>query len=223
MKKTDHLRLNFLLTGFSISCLLVLGAFRITSYVSVNNDVIYYTADNEDYIPIYSHIIEIPKADEHVAEKTKIMKIDFPTTTFTIVRNNVVLRSHKINVPALPQKPIQTLPVLPKPVDDKVYTYYEKKASFPGGEEELKRFIERNIRFPELAKESGREGIVRVRFVVEKDGSISNIEVIKDEIGYGADHESIRVISSMPRWTPATINGRYVRTMHIQPIIFQIY
>lgn len=84
-------------------------------------------------------------------------------------------------------------------------------ASFPGGEAAEKEYIANNLKYPEMAKENGIEGVVSVVFVVKADGTIGNIK-IKRMVDPDLEEESIRLIKNMPKWTPATDNGQAVES-----------
>ena len=92
---------------------------------------------------------------------------------------------------------------------------------FPGGDDARLYFLRKNIRYPEQAIKNQIQGVVLLVFVIETDGSISNIEVNK-KIGGGCDEESIRVTRLMPRWEPGKRNGKAVRVLVRMPIVFRI-
>lgn len=107
--------------------------------------------------------------------------------------------------------------------ETKIYTSegIQKLPQFPGGTDGLIRYLSTNIKYPRDAQEHGIQGRVMCSFVVEPDGSISNVEIIKSipEL----DAEAIRVISSMPNWIPGTnTQGRYVRVKYTIPIMFRL-
>jgi protein TonB len=93
--------------------------------------------------------------------------------------------------------------------------------SFPGGETEMMKYLAKNTVYPSLASESGIEGSVVLSFVVNKDGSISDITTLKD-IGGGCGKEAIRVLKSMPPWTPGEANGHPVRVRFTMPFRFKL-
>lgn len=111
----------------------------------------------------------------------------------------------------------------PEPEIDDVYfvTIPGEMPSFPGGINEMMRFLSNNIHYPQLAKEVGITGIVYVEFIVEKDGAISNIILVK-EIGGGCDEEAVRVVSLMPGWEPGKQNGIPVRVKLTLPVKFSL-
>jgi TonB family protein len=92
---------------------------------------------------------------------------------------------------------------------------------YPGGMEALYKFLQENMVYPKEAKENKIEGKVYVEFIVEKDGSISNITVARG-IGGGCDEEAVRVVSMMPNWKPGKENGKEAATKYILPIHFKL-
>jgi protein TonB len=97
----------------------------------------------------------------------------------------------------------------------------EKFPEFEGGMGAWAKFIQRNLRYPDLAQEQGVQGKVFVSFVVEKDGSISNVSVIKG-IGGGCDEEALRVIRKSPRWKPGMQQNIPVRVRYNMPLSFML-
>lgn len=97
----------------------------------------------------------------------------------------------------------------------------EKMPSFPGGEQAMLQFISQNLKYPTLALENEIRGTVVAQFVVEKDGSLSDIKVIRD-IGAGCGKEALRVINQMPKWIPGRQNGSPVRVQYTLPIRFMM-
>lgn len=92
---------------------------------------------------------------------------------------------------------------------------------YRGGEEAMYKYISENLRYPEQAKSDGIAGKVHVSFVVETDGSVSDVKVLRG-IGHGCDDEAVRVVKSMPRWTPATLFGKPVRVHYTIPFAFRL-
>lgn len=100
-----------------------------------------------------------------------------------------------------------------------IVTVVEEPAMFPGGVEALITFLSKNVTYPQEARETGTQGIVYVTFVVEKDGSISDIKILQD-IGAGCGEEAVRVVKAMPKWIPAKHKGEKVRMQFNLPIKF---
>lgn len=97
----------------------------------------------------------------------------------------------------------------------------EKRPEFPGGEIELARFLKANIVYPEPERSYDVQGVVVVAFVVEKDGSLSDIHVVKS-VSPNIDHEAVRVVSKMPLWTPGIQRDKPVKAGFHLPIRFTI-
>lgn len=107
------------------------------------------------------------------------------------------------------------------PEVEEVFTSVEQNPEFEGGNVEALKFIGRNIRYPQEARENNTEGRVFIRFIIEKDGSASNPTILK-RIGSGCDEEALRVIKSMPKWKPGKQNGQPVRVYFTLPVHFVI-
>jgi protein TonB len=118
-------------------------------------------------------------------------------------------------------EPVGTGPanVIEEKEDTNIYNTagIEVKPDFPGGMEKFYKFVGNNYQTPE---EEGLKGKVYVTFVVEKDGSLTDIKVVRD-IGYGTGKEAIRVLNKCPRWTPGEQNGKKVRVLYSLPITIQ--
>jgi TonB family protein len=106
-------------------------------------------------------------------------------------------------------------------VENKVYTYVEQMPEFPGGREAMMKHIQSNTKYPALALRNQVEGRVFVSFVVKPDGSVSDVKLLKG-IGSGCDEEAVRVINSMPIWTPGKQNGRTVAVSYTVPVTFTV-
>ncbi|HEY8401933.1 MAG TPA: TonB family protein [Cytophagaceae bacterium] len=105
--------------------------------------------------------------------------------------------------------------------EDEIFTYVEEVAGFPGGLEAFYKFLQKNIVYPRAAMEMEVQGRVIVQFVVEKDGSVTDVKVLKG-LREDMDNEAVRVVSMMPKWTPAKMNGKPVRFKTSIPIVFKL-
>lgn len=106
-------------------------------------------------------------------------------------------------------------------VTDTIYNNIEIMPEFPGGFSELRNFLTSNVNYPESAKTNNIEGRTLVSFVVEKDGSITDIEVLRGFDKY-CDAEAVRVVSTMPKWKPGVKDGETVRCRFTLPFTFKI-
>ena len=103
----------------------------------------------------------------------------------------------------------------------KIYDVVEGMPSYPGGDEAMYQYISENLGYPKVARLKGIEGRCYVRFVVEKNGDLTNIQVARG-LGYGCDEEAMRVVRNMPSWNPPTHKGVPARCLYIIPITFKL-
>jgi protein TonB len=104
---------------------------------------------------------------------------------------------------------------------NQIFTSVEQVPEFPGGLDKFGAYLGKAIRYPAVARENGTQGRVIVTFVVEKDGSLTDIKVTRG-IGSGCDEEAVRVLKNSPKWKPGIQNGRPVRVQYSVPISFTL-
>lgn len=102
-----------------------------------------------------------------------------------------------------------------------IFTVVEEAPAYPGGEAARIRYLSENINYPQMARESGIQGTVYVTFVVERNGNVTDVRVLRG-IGGGCDEEAVRVIKSMPKWSPGKQRGKPVRVQFTMPIKFTL-
>jgi protein TonB len=126
--------------------------------------------------------------------------------------------------------PLDTVPVyIPMPVlkgeenpeEEDIFTIVESMPEFPGGEQAFYEFLRQNVGYPELAKTAGISGKVYITFVVEKNGSITDVALLRG-IGGGCDEEALRVINMMPEWKPGLQRNHPVRVQFILDVKFTL-
>lgn len=105
--------------------------------------------------------------------------------------------------------------------DDKVFTAVEHEPEYPGGMMKFYQYVQENLKYPEKAKDRGTEGRVILGFIVEKDGSFSDI-VINSGLSRECDAEAVRLLKSTEKWNPGVQNGHIVRVMYNVIITFKI-
>ena len=105
--------------------------------------------------------------------------------------------------------------------ENAVFTVVEEAASFNGGVDGLSKYLSENLKYPTQAKDQGVEGVVYVQFIVEEDGSLSNVEILKG-IGAGCDEEAKRIIEASPKWIPGKQQGKLVRQKMLQKLVFKL-
>jgi len=115
--------------------------------------------------------------------------------------------------PGLPEPKVEpiSLPVL----------FADTMPEFPGGEAALMRYMQRNIRYTPMATEAHAHGKMVIRFVVDEQGNVNNIEVLK-KVGYGLEDQASEVIRKMPRWKPGKVGNKAVKVWHVQPLTYEI-
>lgn len=155
-----------------------------------------------------NQVKQMDKLDDKVAVGTE-NKEGVKDRTVEAVRNDIA-------VAAPPPPPA------PKPeVATKVFDVVEEMPSFPGGNGALMSYLASNIKYPVVAQENGVQGRVIVSFVVERDGSISDVRVARS-VDPSLDREAQRVVKSMPRWKPGKQNGSAVRVKYTVPVVFRL-
>jgi len=151
---------------------------------------------------------EVKTQEELTQTETAFGASDFDkgTDDVTVVReikNEVVVEEKK---PAAPEQ---------------IFTAVEEQPQFPGGIEELYKFISRNLHYPEMAAQNNIQGRVFVKFVVEKDGSVSQVSVARGK-DPDLDREAVRVVKTLPKFIPGKMNGQNVRVWYTLPINFKL-
>ena len=101
--------------------------------------------------------------------------------------------------------------------DDKVYEVCEQMPTYEGGDAALLKYLTDSVKYPELAKKHGVQGRVVIGFIVEKDGSLTNVKVLRP-VDIALDAEVLRVVKGMPKWIPGRHNGQRVRVRYLLPI-----
>ena len=106
--------------------------------------------------------------------------------------------------------------------DETVFVVVETMPEFPGGQAELMKYLSNNVKYPVIAQENGIQGRVVCQFVVNRDGSIVDVEVVRSSNEASLDREAVRVIKSMPKWNPGKQRGKAVRVKYTVPVNFKL-
>jgi len=147
-----------------------------------------------------------------------------PTTVIEIVEDEVEIEEELVieDMEIDESTEIEYIPEVVEEVEEEpIFTIVEEMPSFPGGEAAMIKYLAQNTRYPPMAKEAGIEGTVYVTFVVNENGEVSDVRVLRS-IGGGTDEEAIRVVQNMPRWTPGKQRGKPVRVQYNLPIRFTL-
>lgn len=156
------------------------------------------------------------KPEEEMKTQEDLQKTKTTIGAFTVVGND------EIGGEVLKAKEEIAQPEPPKNEEEnKVFDVVEEQPSFPGGQGALMAWLNDNIKYPVVAAENGIQGKVIVQFVVGKNGSISNVKVLRS-VDPSLDREAVRVVSSMPNWTPGKQNGASVNVRFTLPVTFRL-
>ena len=151
-----------------------------------------------------------PPPPPRPVEEFKI--VEKPTTT-----ENVALKSEDSPTEGVEQPTNVKYEVTPEAIEE-IHNFVEEMPQFKG---DIMLFLSKNIRYPSLAQELGIQGKVICQFVVDRNGAIENVEVVRG-IDKSLDNEAVRVIKSMPNWKPGRMNGRTVKVKYTLPIYFRL-
>lgn len=150
------------------------------------------------------------------------------TEVLNVVDDNVDLEQQDIITSEDDQKQAQTAtyvaPVVQEEEEEsaqQIFTVVEEMPKFPGGDSELLKFIAKSIKYPVIAQENGIQGRVICAFVVNRDGGVVDAEVLRG-VDPSLDKEALRVIGTMPKWTPGKQRGKAVRVKYTVPITFRL-
>lgn len=210
----------YLEIGLVVALVAALVAFNVKSYDREVKDAIERdAAQEEEEIIIQTDVQEPPPPPP--PEQPEV------TTVIEVVADDKEI-TNELQVSAEvtdDTKNIEITPVVVEEeeevVEEQIFTVVENDPEFPGGMEALYKYLAQNIKYPQLARDNNITGRVYVTFVVEKDGSIANPKVLRD-IGGGCGQEAIRVVKSMPKWTPGKQRGKAVRVQFNLPVNFSL-
>jgi len=155
------------------------------------------------------------KPEEELKSQDELMDTKVAIGTFDVKGNDEtggeVLKAKEVIVQQEP----------PKVEENKVFEVVEQMPTFPGGDAALMKYLRDNIHYPTVAAENGVQGRVVVGFIVEKDGSVTDVNILKS-VDPSLDKEAMRVVKSMPRWIPGKQNGSSVRVKYQVPVTFRL-
>jgi protein TonB len=214
----ENKKLMFTQIGLIISLAIAWLAFEHKSYDKREIDPsLLRTAE-----VVEEELVEITKQEEQKPQPVEVPK---QTTQLEIVQDDVEVEDIEINAEVDQTEVIEEY-VAPEieeeeVVEQEIFQIVEEMPSFPGGDQKMLEYIAKNIKYPQIARESGIQGRVFISFVVEPDGSVSNVKVLRG-IGGGCDEEAMRVVKSMPKWKPGKQRGKPVRVSYNLPVNFRL-
>ncbi len=225
-------------TNFLIGLILALGllflGFEYTRRETkvIEDDVIYDSfVMEEDMIPITKQEVYVappptaapqtPEIINEVEDDVELPEEEVETTEEVnqAIVTTVVGTGTPTAGPSAPSGPVG--PVIEQGGDDRIYESVEVQAEFPGGEEACLKWIAEHLKYPTICQEQGIQGRVQIQFVVNKDGSIVDIKVLRSPAPEMST-EAERVVKMMPKWKPARMNNQSVRSRFVLPILFRL-
>ena len=214
----ENKKLMFMQIGMVISLLIAWLAFEHKSYDKREIDESLLNRE----VVLDEEMVEITKQEE---QKPQPMETPQQTTQLEIVDDDVETEDLNINAEVEQNEVIEEY-VAPEVVEEEVveqeiFQIVEEMPAFPGGEAKLMEYVGKNIKYPQIARETGIQGRVFIGFVVEPDGSVSNVKLLRG-IGGGCDEEAMRVVKSMPKWKPGKQRGKAVRVSYQIPVFFKL-
>jgi len=214
----ENKKLMFMQIGMIISLLIAWMAFEHKSYDKREIDPSLLNRE----VVVDEEMVEITKQEEQKPQPVEMPK---QTTQLEIVEDDVEVEDIEINAEVDQQEVIEEyVPVEVEEEDvqeQEIFQIVEEMPAYPGGEGKLMEYVAKNIKYPQIARETGIQGRVFVGFVVEPDGSVSNVKVLRG-IGGGCDEEAIRVVKGMPKWKPGKQRGKAVRVSYMLPVNFKL-
>ncbi len=201
----------YFLIGLAITLTLVLMAFQYAynpqSDFNIESNIV---IEEDEELPDVTKQKELPPPPKippkvKVGEDEEEIEDDQPE-----IEDVEIEETDTVDIEVEEEEPVQ---------EEQIFIVVEESPQFPGGIQKMYEYIQKNIRYPRMEKEAGIQGRVFVTFVVEKDGSITDVRVLKG-VTEGLNKEAVRVIKSMPRWKPGKQRGRPVRVRVNLPINF---
>ena len=214
----ENKKVTFLLIGLSISLLLALAAFGYKSY---DKEKINEEASAREVVED-QEMMELIKEEEPEPQPVEVPK---QAIQLEVVDDDVKVEDVEINAEVDQEEVIEEIVQVEvqeeEVVEQEIFQIVEEMPAFPGGEAKLMEYVGKNIKYPQIARETGIQGRVFIGFVVEPDGSVSNVKLLRG-IGGGCDEEAMRVVKSMPKWKPGKQRGKAVRVSYQIPVFFKL-
>ena len=139
------------------------------------------------------------------------------TTMYTVEPFTLNADNFRLSIQTTEDNPVQII----RNNNDSIYQIVDEMPQYPGGEKAMMEYVAKNVKYPQEAKDKEIQGRVFVSFVIEKDGSVNEVKVLRS-IGGGCDEEAVRVIKAMPKWKPGKQEGKPVRVSYMMPINFKL-
>ena len=197
----------FLQIGLVIALLIVLAAFEYKSYEKSAYNLGSLNLDDleEEIIPITKQELKPPPPPPPPPEVIEIVEDD------VVIEDEIEIEDTESD---------EDLEIVEED-DEEVFMVVENMPEFPGGDLGLMKYIQKNVKYPPIAKEYNITGKVYISFVVDKSGSVTNVKVVRG-VDKNLDAEAVRVIKSLPKYKPGKQRGKAVKVMFTVPINFTL-
>jgi protein TonB len=199
----------FFQIGLVIALLVVLGAFEYKTYEKIAYNLGALSLDDleEEIIPITKQELKPPPPPPP------------PPEIIEIVEDDVEIED-EIEIEDTESDEDEEIEIIEED-DDEFFMVVENMPIFPGGDLGLMKYIQKNVKYPAIAKEYNITGKVYVSFIVDKSGSVTNVKIVRG-VDKNLDSEAVRVVKSLPKYKPGKQRGKAVRVMFTIPINFTL-
>jgi periplasmic protein TonB len=165
--------------------------------------------DTKKFLP--PEIVEVAEKEEPIVEQKEL--VNSKVADETVKGDPNAVEEIKDETPVEKEEVVEVVR------EEEVFTVVEQNAEFQGGQSAMGKFLQKNLRYPPAAQRANVSGRVFLSFIVDRNGEISDVNVIKG-LGFGCDEEAVRVVKAMPRWNPGKQSGRAVKSKFNLPISF---
>ncbi len=212
----ENKRKLFFVTGLALALALVLVAFEWKQYELSVKDLgdLDVEQEEEELIPITRPEVQPPPPPPPPPQQIELDIVEDEVETEDLDIDSEMDEDTETEIKEIVEE--ETVVAAPK-----IFTIVEESAKFPGGTAKMYEFIQKNLKYPQIAKETNTQGTVYLQFVVHETGKISDVKVMRG-IGAGCDQEASRVVKAMPNWIPAKQRNQPVAMYFTLPIKFTL-
>lgn len=211
-------KLTYVLMGLVIVLSICYAAFEWTE-----KEVTKYEVNDTDFF--FEEEIDIQQTTQETPPPPPPPAVQ-EVEVLNVVEDDVEVETIEINTEDDKDVEVVIAPPVEAPVEEEeeevIFMVVESMPEFPGGQQALFKYLAENVKYPVIAQENGIQGRVICQFVVNKDGSIVDVEAVRSSGEPSLDKEAIRVIKSMPKWKPGKQRGKPVRVKYTVPVNFRL-
>ncbi len=212
-------KIIYVLMGFVFVLSVCYVAFEWTE-----KEVTKYEVQDTDFL--FEEEVEIQQTQQQETTPPPPPPAVQEVEVLNVVEDDVETETIEINAEDDKETEVVIAPPVEAPVEEDeeevVFVVVETMPEFPGGQQALFKYLSENVKYPVIAQENGIQGRVICQFVVNKDGAIVDVEVVRSGGDPSLDKEAVRVIKSMPKWNPGKQRGKAVRVKYTVPVNFRL-